>query len=276
MDKIDILIPTLNRPHELSLTLLGLYFQTYGRYSIFISSQDKNFSFFKDSRLSAVLNLHKARGRKIFFCRNFPKRGMAEQRNFLLKKAKSPLILFLDDDLILEKDVLERMASAIKKLKCGFVGQAPVGLSFLSDKRPKEQKVFFWRGRIHPEVIMPGSKEWQRYKIHNAANIYHVQEKMKFPKGGQKPYKVAWIGGCVLYDRKKLEASGGFSFWKNLPKDHAGEEAQAQLQVMKKYGGCGLIPSGVYHLESPTTLKKRTVNAPEFLNKKFDGKTEKY
>jgi hypothetical protein len=34
---------------------------------------------------------------------------------------------------------------------------------------------------------------------------------------------------------------------------------------MKKYGGCGIIPSGVYHQELETTVPDRTVNAPECL-----------
>jgi hypothetical protein len=34
---------------------------------------------------------------------------------------------------------------------------------------------------------------------------------------------------------------------------------------MDRYGGCGLIPSGVYHQELPTTLADRRVNAPHVL-----------
>ena len=78
-------------------------------------------------------------------------------------------------------------------------------------------------------------------------------------------YKIAWAGGCVMYDTEKLKAVGGFDFWKELPHDHCGEDVLAQLRVMKKYGGCGIIPSGVYHQELETTVHDRTVNAPECL-----------
>lgn len=72
-------------------------------------------------------------------------------------------------------------------------------------------------------------------------------------------YKVAWIGGCVLYDRQVLEDAGGFTFWTELPSEHAGEDVVAQLRVMERRGGAGLLPSGAVHLELPTTVTNREV-----------------
>lgn len=34
---------------------------------------------------------------------------------------------------------------------------------------------------------------------------------------------------------------------------------------MARFGGCGLIPSGAYHQELPTTLPCRDVDAPQVL-----------
>jgi len=45
----------------------------------------------------------------------------------------------------------------------------------------------------------------------------------------------------------------------------AGEDVLAQLRVMDLNGGCGLIPSGVYHLQFPTTIPDRLVDAPKYL-----------
>jgi hypothetical protein len=68
-----------------------------------------------------------------------------------------------------------------------------------------------------------------------------------------------------MYDRGKLCAVGGFGFWRQLPVEHCGEDVLAQQRVMARYGGCGLLPSGIYHQELPTTLKDRRVNAPKVL-----------
>lgn len=75
------------------------------------------------------------------------------------------------------------------------------------------------------------------------------------------PYRVAWLGGCVLYRREALNAAGGFTFWAALPADHAGEDVLAQWQVMERFGGAGILPSGAVHLESPTTVTDRRVEA---------------
>ncbi|MGV0026026.1 hypothetical protein [Phormidesmis priestleyi] len=65
-----------------------------------------------------------------------------------------------------------------------------------------------------------------------------------------------------MYDAQKLRTVGGFNFWQDLPSDHCGEDVMAQQRVMAQYGGCGLIPSGVYHQELPTTIVDRSINAP--------------
>jgi hypothetical protein len=79
------------------------------------------------------------------------------------------------------------------------------------------------------------------------------------------PYKVAWVGGCVLFRRSDLLAAGGFAFWEQLPPEHAGEDVAAQWNVMARSGGVGLLPSGAVHLEAPTTIPHRPVDAFDIL-----------
>jgi hypothetical protein len=69
-----------------------------------------------------------------------------------------------------------------------------------------------------------------------------------------------------MYDAAKLRAAGGYSFWRELPVEHSGEDVLAELRVMARDGGCGLIPSGVYHQELPTTVVDRRVDAPKVLS----------
>lgn len=38
-----------------------------------------------------------------------------------------------------------------------------------------------------------------------------------------------------------------------------------QQRVMARFGGAGILPSGAYHRESPTTVPDRTVNAVDSL-----------
>ena len=197
---------------------------------------------------------------------NMPRRGLAQQRQFLLDSVESRYCLYLDDDVLLETFVFGNMLKAFRKEKIGFVGQAVIGLSYRDDYRPHEQSIELWENPVEPERVTPRDISWQRHALHNAANILHVQEKLRLTPRTQKKYRIAWVGGCVLYDVQKLRATGGFAFWKDVPQEHAGEDVFAQLRVMCRYGGCGLIPSGAYHQETPTTVTDRKFDIPKELD----------
>jgi hypothetical protein len=53
--------------------------------------------------------------------------------------------------------------------------------------------------------------------------------------------------------------------WRDLPVEHAGEDVAAQWRVMARYGGAGVLPSGAIHLEAPTTVPNREVQATDLL-----------
>lgn len=266
MAPVDILIPTYRRPAALAVTLTSLCAQTYRDFRLIISDQTEESNILIQGEVQAVLRVLQAHGHDISLHRHLPRRGLAEQRQFLLHQAKNPYCLFLDDDLILEPFVVERMLAAIREERCGFVGSAVIGLSYAPDIRPHQQAIEFWEGPVQPEVIEPGTPQWERYRLHNAANLYHVQRSLGLTPEQQRKYRVAWVGGCVMYDTAKLRAAGGFSFWRSLPREHCGEDVLAQLRVMARFGGCGLIPSGVYHQELPTTVVNRRIDAPRLLN----------
>jgi hypothetical protein len=56
-----------------------------------------------------------------------------------------------------------------------------------------------------------------------------------------------------LYSREKLLQVGGFSFWEKLPRYHKAEDVLVQNLLMRRYGGCGVVPAGTYHAEVETT-----------------------
>ncbi len=190
---------------------------------------------------------------------------MAQQRQFLLDRADSKYVLFLDDDVLLEPWALETMLQVIEEEKCGLAGMFVIGLSYKDDVRPEDQKVKFWEGPVEPEKIEPEGEKWQRARLHSAANVLHAAEKYNISPADPKIYKIAWLGACKLYDTEKLREAGGFNFWNDLPAEHVGEDVMAQLNVIEKFGGCGILPSGAYHQEAETTVHNREVNAFEYL-----------
>jgi hypothetical protein len=156
---------------------------------------------------------------------------------------------------------MERMVRVLRQEGCGFVGCPATGLEYLDDVRPHQQTIELWHGPVQPEPFEPGTLPWERHLINNAANPLHL-EQLLVRNGRPVRYKLAWVGGAnVLFDREKLLSVGGFSWWQRLPRNHAGEEVVTQFLLIRKYGGCGILPSGTYHLGLPTNVVDRTHNA---------------
>ncbi len=263
-DGVSVLIPTCGRPAALAATLATVAAQSHGPLQVVISDQSDEPSF-ERGEVQAVLRLLRAQGRQVSCDHHLPRRGLAEQRAFLLSQARMPYSLCLDDDVLLEPDLVARLLRVIREHGCGFVGSAVHGLSHIDSVRPHQQAIEFWEGRVTPETITPDSPQWQRHHLHSAANLFHVQTRMALPRDAALPYRVAWVGGCVLYDTAKLREAGGFEFWRELPEQHCGEDVLAQLRVMARDGGCAIIPSGAYHMELPTTVTVRECDAPRVL-----------
>lgn len=262
MKEVTVLIPTYNRLAALTATLTALCFQDFNNFDIVISDQTPERPTFAEPIIQRVTRVLKQRSINVESYWHIPPRGLAEQRNFLLNQTSSPYVLYLDDDVVLESFAIQNMYQAIRENECGFVGMAVQGLSYINDQRPNEERLEWWKGKVEPETVRPNTPEWERHIINNAANLFHVAAQLGLNRSDRKPYKVAWVGGCVMFDRAKLRAAGGFSFWKKVPTQHVGEDVAAQLKVMERYGGCGILPSGAYHLELPSTITDRKTDLP--------------
>ncbi len=251
MTTVSVLIPTYERAESLAMTLSGVAAQTETDLQVVVSSQGRYRA--EDSPVTrAVGRVIEARGDSVEW-HHRELRGIAEQRQFLLERAKAEPILFLDDDIFMEPWVVERLLPVIESERCGFVGAFPAGLTFMNDVRPDQHIFEPWEGPVRPEVVEKDGYGWDRWHLHRAANLYHVAQRLDLPPGGFLRYKVAWVGSCVLYSREKLLEVGGFSFWTRLPRYHKAEDIVVQNLLMRRFGGCGVVPSGTYHAEVETT-----------------------
>ncbi|HXR66347.1 MAG TPA: glycosyltransferase family A protein [Ktedonobacteraceae bacterium] len=248
---IDILLPTYNRLSSLIMTLAGIAGQTRSDLRVVIADQSQRLVD-EEQVVQSLFRMIEARGGSIVYYHRPPIHGIAEQRDFLLKEAQAETILYLDDDVFMEPWVLARLYETLTTQQCAFVGAFPAGLSYRDDVRPAQQKIEYWTGRVQPEAVDPDSPAWERWQLHRAANLYHVGRGL--PTGEWRIYKVAWISSCILYDRAKVHAVGGFSFWKRLPRYHSGEEVLVQNLLMRRWGGCAIVPSGTYYSQVPTTV----------------------
>lgn len=264
--EIDVLIPTADRGPELAVTLSGLAAQDNPPFRVVVSDQSEE-PVEQVPAVSAMIRVLRAQGRAVEVHRHLPRRGLAEQRDFLLSCAAAPRVLYLDDDVWLEPGSLSRLDVSLSEQRCGFVGYAVQGLSFLDDPRPDELSAFEpWPpSGVRPEYVRPDTPEHERWPLHNAANLAHLAARLELQDDDRLAYRVAWIGACALFDTAALRAAGGFAFWRELPAHHVGEDRVAQWRVMERRGGAGILPSGAVHLEAPTSIVDRRIEASDEL-----------
>jgi hypothetical protein len=219
---LDVLVPTCDRPAELTAVLAGLAAQTGApAFGVVVSDQSTGDPAWCHPAVAGMVRVLRHRGHRVLLERHLPRRGLAEHRAFLLGRSAADRVLFLDDDVWLEPDVVARLTTAIAELACGFVGSFPHGLSYLDDVRPQSHEAYEeWSGRPYPERVRPGSPEWDRARLHGAANVLHVTARLGLGPHDWRAYRV----------------------------------------VLEGDGGAGIVPSGAYHLESPTTVPDRRIN----------------
>ena len=156
---LDFLIPTYRRDAALAVTLTSLAMQDYRELEVVISDQNSDHDVRNTGEVRAAIRVLELHGQDVRVLKHLPRRGMAEQRQFLLDRARAPYVLFIDDDLILEPDVVRRMLRAIERQGCGFVGCPVIGLSYADDVRPAEQRIEFWDdgcGAADADHCLPG------------------------------------------------------------------------------------------------------------------------
>src|SRR4051812_23849157 len=117
---VDVLIPTFNRAAALAVTLTALLGQTHRAFRVVISDQSDVPAIETSGEVHAIVRLLRARGHVVDAFHHLPRRGMAEQRQFLLDQAAAPYALFIDDDVILEPDLLARLVRRLRREGCGF------------------------------------------------------------------------------------------------------------------------------------------------------------
>ncbi len=264
MARVDVLIPTCRRKTGLAMVLTSLLGQTFTDFNVIVSDQTEEHEAYLDSiEIQTAVRALRWHGHQVTLHRHLPRRGLAEQRQFLLEQSRAPYVHYLDDDVLLEPHVMQRMLRALGEERCGFVGCPATGLQHLADVRPHQQHIELWEGPVRPENFTVDTIPWERHLVNNAANPLHLE--LQLVKDGRPVrYKIAWVGGAnVLYDRAKLLSVGGFSWWHRLPPEHAGEEVVVQFLLIHNYGGCGILPSGTYHLGLPTEVEDRQRNATE-------------
>ena len=260
---VDVLVPTCDRPAALAVTLTALLAQADAALLRVVVGDQGVAPAAGDPVVAGVLRVLRHHAIPVDVLHRPERRGVAENRQALLEAATAELLLVLDDDVLLGPGALARLLRAEAELGPAMVGAASTGLSYLADERPHEW-VTFERvtGPVVPERVRKQAPGWERWRLHNAANPTHLAaHHPPEPGAGYTAYRIAWSAGCFLARRQAVLDAGGWAFWTELPAGHAGEDVVLQLRLQERGGAVGVLPTGAYHLELPTTVTDRRADA---------------
>src|SRR5579863_6277645 len=102
MALVDVLIPTCGRKTGLAIVLTSLIGQTFTNFNVIISDQTPDeFAYMDSIEIQTLVRALRWHGHSVSLHHHFPRRGLAEQRQFLLEQSEAPYVHYLDDDVLL-------------------------------------------------------------------------------------------------------------------------------------------------------------------------------
>ena len=105
--EVSIIIPTYNRYDDLSIALGSIFHQTKCPKEVLIIDDSQNESI--SDLISRVSSQFVTSGIDLKYFRNPHQKGSGIARNYGMSLANEEIILFLDDDVILDKNILQKL-----------------------------------------------------------------------------------------------------------------------------------------------------------------------
>lgn len=217
---ISIIIPTYNRYDDLSQTLDSIFFQTRYPNEILIIDDSENES------ISNLIKREKSRFEKreidLKYYRNPHQKGSGIARNFGMKLAQGEIILFLDDDVILDPNYIAEILKVYKQNPHAIGVQGYItNLKNISKFRFLYNKIF--------------------YRYNQERNICRVliSTNVVYPSSVDEIIKCEWLSGCNQSYRKNKIAD--FKFDENFRRYSLKEDVDLSYTIYKRNPGSLLL-----------------------------------
>lgn len=231
MFKISIIIPTYNRPSALKNCVKSILEQTQKPFELIIVD---------DGNLNELPHQKKCRdiGINYVYLRK-DKPGLTESRNKGIELAKGAIIFFLDDDVMLFPNYIEKILSVYKNDRDNVIGG--VGGVITNHKHLKFKdhlrrifEIFFLISGFSEGIVLPSGF---------CTNYGDTGLQIKKIKA------VDFLSGCGMSFRRKVFHEFVFT---NRYRDYGlGEDKDFSYQVSKKYKLFLNPEAKMLHLESP-------------------------
>lgn len=178
--KISVIICSYNREEYITDAMDSLYYQTLSKQMYEVIVVDNNST---DNTKHVCLNYIQSHlGYNIYYLEE-KQQGASFARNTGAAFAKAPLLAFMDDDAIADKNFLERIVTFYK---------AHPGVSGLG-------------GRIIPKYIST-EPEWMSHYVSSLVGNFHYSDAVEMFKPGKYP-----LESNMIVTKKDYDEVGGFN-----------------------------------------------------------------
>ena len=180
-----------------------------------------------------------------------PLHGIAEQRDFLLRQATAETVLYLDDDVLMEPWVSSGYSRFSKMRGAALWERFPQGCHIATIGDPISRRSTSGRIRCYRRLLnwragsgSAGSCTGRRTSI--TLPIRCLLDHGGATRSPGSPPASSTIGASWRpWGLLVLAAAAALSLR---------EEVLVQNLLMRRWGGCGMVPSGTYYSQVPTTV----------------------
>lgn len=208
---LAVLIPTLNRPHELSIAVKTLLAQTRLPQELIIMDQSTSDESERQVRALFDRRTPEAARFELNYMRDSGIRSLAVARNMLLDQNRCSIFLFLDDDVELEPDFVEKLLEGYAE-DSGVTGISGI----ITNYKPGG-----FASRVWSRVFVHGPFFDDRQEIYFRADALR--------EAGRLP--VSRFTGALMSFR--ADRTGGLRFDPNLKGSSEGEDVDFCLHLPK-------------------------------------------
>lgn len=229
---VSIILPTYNRPYALKECFESVLSQTYLRWELIVIDDA---STPESERVAASFDNARIRyHRNAFHC------GLPTSRNIGIALAKGSLLLFIEDDVVLEPDCLETIISSyielkLKGVKVGAV--APVLLTHYEENSVghKDGLLDFAYRSTNKKLRVPCLRD----KLTGVVHFNFIPE-FKYL------CEVDDVHSCSLYPREVFREVGGFN-GKRFKGNYLYEETDTNIRIRRSGYKFYFEPRAVMH-----------------------------
>lgn len=213
-NKVSIIIPTFNRPSDLVETIDSIESQTVKPHELIVVDEST------DNAVETTLKNKDTSFKKTFIHRAEKIKSSAISRNIGIKKATGDILLFLDDDVILDNKYIENLHKTYESNKImavqGYITNPRIGKRIMLIDRCIQ--LFFFNSDL--------SLNCCKIKRGVFGNTYPLSCPSKIRSS-------EWLSGCNMSFRKSAITKNNLYFNENLLRYAFKEDADLSFRAYK-------------------------------------------